>query len=763
MSPWIQRTLRLWGAVYLIVVLAGFGTAASAALAPVPAPLSGVTVPEPDNLYEFVKSKKWAIILGKAFFWDMQTGSDGIQACASCHFNAGADVRIKNTLNPGLNGVFGWENVRADRPCERIPTGANYQLTGGNVVGIPSEFPLSKAFGATNQCDTDDNVGSQGVVGHTFIAISKKGDVDLGIESADDTPFHSNGFNTRRVTGKNTPTMINAVFNMRNLWNGRAMPNFNGQTTFGSVDTAPFVVKRHHGKLVETSVMINNASLASQAVGPPLDSNEMSWETRRFPDLARKLLHLRPLGKQKISKHDSVLGPYANRLKGYKGLKFTHTYRKLIKRAFKNKWWGGSFFARVCVPKPGVAGTPYVDKKGKCGSYDAFTQMEFNFALFWGLAIQLYEATLVSDQTPFDICAATAGTDEAKLACLDSLDTAGAGWRAGLEVFLTEGVPADPNANPPVQRVIGGTCFGCHRGPMLSGASIMDIQDKGGLAGKLPLIPANNPGGEDVGLYDLGFANVGVALTDHDPGIGGFFPGTTIPLSFSGGLTTSKFPPLDETTIICDENAPNAPGGIHDGLDCFKSPEMDVDLAMSPGAFKTPGLRNRLFTGPHFHNGDADNLGGVVGFYRGQGNGNPTKDPRLEKIVMPFGPGGGGPAAADLIAFLEGALVDPRVQFQKAPFDHPELCVPHGHDDITGETILKHVEATGEYGSDKPLVTFDEMLAGHNGQPEVLDGKANTLQENCPDYMLPQKYSKKHPKFPKFPGFGGLGNHGIPN
>ena len=31
-----------------------------------------------------------------------------------------------------------------------------------------------------------------------------------------------------------------------------------------------------------------------------------------------------------------------------------------------------------------------------------FTQMEGNFSLFWGLAIQCYEATLVSDQTPFD-------------------------------------------------------------------------------------------------------------------------------------------------------------------------------------------------------------------------------------------------------------------------------------------------------------------------------------------------------------------------
>ena len=26
-----------------------------------------------------------AVALGKALFWDMQVGSDGVQACASCH------------------------------------------------------------------------------------------------------------------------------------------------------------------------------------------------------------------------------------------------------------------------------------------------------------------------------------------------------------------------------------------------------------------------------------------------------------------------------------------------------------------------------------------------------------------------------------------------------------------------------------------------------------------------------------------------------
>ncbi len=28
--------------------------------------------------------------------------------------------------------------------------------------------------------------------------------------------------------------------------------------------------------------------------------------------------------------------------------------------------------------------------------------MEYNFSLFWGVAIQMYESTLIADQTPLD-------------------------------------------------------------------------------------------------------------------------------------------------------------------------------------------------------------------------------------------------------------------------------------------------------------------------------------------------------------------------
>ena len=48
-----------------------------------------VAVPEPAGLSTYVSDGAALLKFGKALFWDMQLGSDGIQACASCHFKAG--------------------------------------------------------------------------------------------------------------------------------------------------------------------------------------------------------------------------------------------------------------------------------------------------------------------------------------------------------------------------------------------------------------------------------------------------------------------------------------------------------------------------------------------------------------------------------------------------------------------------------------------------------------------------------------------------
>src|SRR5829696_612847 len=68
---------------------------------PGPGSLKQIPIPQPSNLTDYVRNREVAIALGKAFFWDMQVGSDGIQSCGSCHFRAGADPRSINQLNPG--------------------------------------------------------------------------------------------------------------------------------------------------------------------------------------------------------------------------------------------------------------------------------------------------------------------------------------------------------------------------------------------------------------------------------------------------------------------------------------------------------------------------------------------------------------------------------------------------------------------------------------------------------------------------------------
>src|SRR4051812_8687398 len=62
--------------------------------------LKQVPVPQPTNIATYVKDQQALIVLGKALFWDAQVGSDGKTACASCHFHAGADHRMKNILAP---------------------------------------------------------------------------------------------------------------------------------------------------------------------------------------------------------------------------------------------------------------------------------------------------------------------------------------------------------------------------------------------------------------------------------------------------------------------------------------------------------------------------------------------------------------------------------------------------------------------------------------------------------------------------------------
>lgn len=230
-------------------------------------PLNQIPVPEPPNLFQFVKSKQAAIKLGKAFFWDMQVGSDGVQACASCHFSAGADNRKKNTVNPGLRGN---DNT--------------FQVRGPNDTLQLTDFPfhqrdLPDFKNSTVIRDSNDIVGSQGVKLTDFVAINATTGVETGTAVADqvfqignkanqpNVPNADPANNTRRVTARNAPTTINAIFNFHNFWDGRAHFIFNGVNPFGPLDTAARIrvnIGTAQAPVLQLQkIEIENASLAS--------------------------------------------------------------------------------------------------------------------------------------------------------------------------------------------------------------------------------------------------------------------------------------------------------------------------------------------------------------------------------------------------------------------------------------------------------------------------------------------------------------------
>jgi len=270
--------------------------------------------PDPTNLSSYVTNRQAALQLGKALFWDMQAGSDGVTACASCHFAAGADTRSRNTMNPGAGGG-GFS--------------PNRQLSAG-------DFP--------NNSGTV--VGSQGVNPATFTGITPGHFADDQTPATPDSTFSSGGINVRRVTGRNTPSVINAVFNHRNFWDGRAQNHFNGVTPFGNRDQGARIATWDGNNLSLTQVPaddLNDASLASQAVGPPGNPVEMSADGRSLRDIGKKLLSLRPLERQRVDPTDSVLGPLAD--PSGKGL--NTSYDSLIRAAFQPRLWAGNQLVQV--------------------------------------------------------------------------------------------------------------------------------------------------------------------------------------------------------------------------------------------------------------------------------------------------------------------------------------------------------------------------------------------------------------------------------
>jgi hypothetical protein len=146
------------------------------------------------------------------------------------------------------------------------------------------------------------------------------------------------------------------------------------------------------------------------------------------------------------------------------------------------------------------------------------------------------------------------------------------------------------------------------------------------------------------------------------------------------------------------------------------------------GLFKTPSLRNVELTGPYFHTGSKSSLEQIIDFYTHGGDyfaplqrWGPDS---TERVAMP--------------EFMKG-FTDDRVRFERAPFDHPELCVSVGHagddKDVTpaapgaraAADRWARIPAVGSRGNSVPLQTFEELLLGVGA-----DGsRAHALTESC--------------------------------
>lgn len=585
------------------------------------ASLKTVPVPEPSNLMDFVSDKQAAIQLGKALFWDVQVGSDGKTACASCHFHAGADVRTKNQINPGLRG-----------------DDSTFQLAGPNYQLQPADFPLTKhadsnAANSPIVSDVNDIISSQGVFLHNFSRV--KGDPVDKCVSIFDSVFNVGGVNVRRVAPRNAPSTINAVFNFRNFWDGRASNIFNGVNPFGLRDniTGAGIWKYNGTAIVLTPIAIDNASLASQAVGPPGSSFEMSCDVRALTDIGRKLLNtkLRPLGQQLVDPNDSVLGSIAASRGKNPSNGLTVTYRDLIQKAFRSEYWSDT----------------------KVGDLK-YSQMESNFSLFFGLSIQLYESTLVADNTPFDQF--MEGNTEALTPS----------QQMGLSVFAGQ-----------------GRCIGCHSGPELTKASVNSVT--------IERLERMIMGDGGCAVYDNGFYNIGVRPSVEDIGLGGTDPFGN-PLSDSGMAQLGRF---------TDPNL-QTPFGMF--------PTCDSRINVT-GTFKTPGLRNVELTGPYFHNGGQATLWQVVDFYNRGGDFGQQNianlDPLIGNLQLTDG------QKTDLVNFLL-SLTDERVRWEKAPFDHPALCIPNGQQ---GDTVKVTETKKGSGEAADVMLCLPAIGAGGNNAP----------------------------------------------
>jgi len=284
---------------------------------------------------------------------------------------------------------------------------------------------------------------------------------------------------------------------------------------------------------------------------------------------------------------------------------------------------------------------------------DEYSLMDYNFSLFFGLAIQLYESTLISNDSPFD-------------RFMDGNSNA-------LTVQQQQG-----------KALFEQSCVFCHGGAETTNASVKNVENQ--------RLRRMNVGNAGQAVYDTAFYNIAVRPTGEDLGVGAKDPFGN-PLSESRLAQQGLFQSLLNAT-------PNIPVGANERI-------------TADGAFKTPGLRNIELTGPYFHNGGTLTLRDVVDFYNRGGDFRENNIENLDIGIRNLNLT--EEQKTSLVLFMQ-SLTDDRVRFERAPFDHPQLFITNGHpgdqnavtNDGTGQATTTVIElpAVGRNGTTVPRPNF---------------------------------------------------------
>lgn len=168
-------------------------------------------------------------------------------------------------------------------------------------------------------------------------------------------------------TGVQSPPVVESEY-LHSFWDGRANRTFNGVDMTGQPVDGLFE-RDTDGIIIATNIAFGDSSQASQAIPPTNSSVEMACDGRTIAEVGYKMLRVVPLALQSGSVATDVQAT---------------TYGDLIAAAFDSRFIGDEPIDDVLPIRTGDPLNPAPQP----------TLTEQNFSMFFGLAIQAYEASL---------------------------------------------------------------------------------------------------------------------------------------------------------------------------------------------------------------------------------------------------------------------------------------------------------------------------------------------------------------------------------